>query len=59
MSDISDTLNAVAASWFQDPFLLFVQFDTLDLEIFVICWIESVNPVYDLCLTNQIYSLLL
>ena len=28
-------------------------------EIFVICWIESVDPVADLCLTNQIYSVLL
>ena len=28
-------------------------------EIFVICWIESVDPVVDLCLTNQIYSVLL
>ena len=25
----------------------------------MICWIESVNPVADLCLTNQIYSVLL
>ena len=25
-------------------------------EIFVICWIESVDPVADLCLTNQIWS---
>ena len=33
--------------------------DTLDLEIFVICWIGSVDPVDDLCLTNQIYSALL
>ena len=30
-----------------------------DLEIFVICWIGSVDPVDDLCLTNQIYSALL
>ena len=46
--------------WFQDPvFFFFVKFDTLDLEIFVICWIESVDPVDDLCLTNQIYSVLL
>ena len=28
-------------------------------QIFVICWIESVDPVNDLCLTNQFYSLLL
>ena len=28
----------------------FVEFDSLDLEIFVICWIESVDPVDDLCL---------
>ena len=48
MSDTSNTLNAVAASEFQDPSLSFVQFDTLDLEIFVICWIESVDPVDDL-----------
>ena len=39
--------------------MFFVEFDTLDLEIFVICWIESVDPVDDLCLTNQIYSVLL
>ena len=25
----------------------------------MICWIESVDPVADLCLTNQIYSALL
>ena len=25
----------------------------------MICWIGSVDPVYDLCLTNQIYSALL
>ena len=25
----------------------------------MICWIESVDPVADLCLTNQIYSELL
>ena len=25
----------------------------------MICWIESVSPVADLCLTNQIYSVLL
>ena len=31
----------------------------LELEIFVICWIGSVDPVDDLCLTNQIYSALL
>ena len=36
-----------------------VEFDTLDLEIFVICWIGSVDPVVDLCLTNPIYSALL
>ena len=36
-----------------------VEFDTLDLEIFVICWIGSVDPADDLCLTNQIYSALL
>ena len=28
-------------------------------EIFVMCWIESVDPVADLCLANQIYSVLL
>ena len=53
--DISNTLNALAASKFQS----FVEFDTLELEIFVICWIGSVDPVDDLCLTNQIYSALL
>ena len=31
----------------------------LDLEIFVIYWIGSVDPVDDLCLTNQIFSALL
>ena len=36
-----------------------VEFDTLELEIFVICWIGSVDPVDDLCLTDQIYSALL
>ena len=25
----------------------------------MICWIESVDPVDDLCLTSQIYSVLL
>ena len=28
-------------------------------HLFVIRWIESVDPVSDLCLTNQIYSVLL
>ena len=28
-------------------------------EVFVICWVESVDPVADLCLANQIYSVLL
>ena len=36
-----------------------MEFDTLELEILVICWIGSVDPVDDLCLTNQIYSALL
>ena len=36
-----------------------VEFDTLELETLVICWIGSVDPVDDLCLTNQIYSALL
>ena len=36
-----------------------VEFDTLELEIFVVCWIGSVDPVDDLCPTNQIYSALL
>ena len=54
--DISNTLNAVAASKFQ---VFLVEFDTLELEILVICWIGSVDPVDDLCLTNQIYSALL
>ena len=57
--DISNTLNAVAASKFQDTFFFVVEFDTLELEILVICWIGSVDPVDDLCLTNQIYSALL
>ena len=30
-----------------------------DLEIFVICWIGSVEPVDDLCLKNHIYPALL
>ena len=36
-----------------------VEFDTLELEILVICYIGSVDPVDDFCLTNQIYSALL
>ena len=36
-----------------------VEFDTLELETLVICWIGSVDPVDDLYLTNQIYSALL
>ena len=36
-----------------------VEFDTLELEILVICWIGPVDPFDDLCLTNQIYSALL
>ena len=36
-----------------------VEFDTLDLEIFGICWIGSVDLVDDFCLTNKIYSALL
>ena len=43
--DISSTLNAVAASKFQ---VFLVEFDKLELEIFVICWIGSVDPVDDL-----------
>ena len=39
--------------------IFLVEFDTLELEILVICWIGSVDPVDDLCLTNQIYSALL
>ena len=35
--------------------VFFVEFDTLHREIFVICWIESVDPIDDLCMTNQIY----
>ena len=54
--DISNTLNAFAASKFQ---VFLVEFDKLELEIFVICWIGSVDLVDDLCLTNQIYSALL
>ena len=58
--DISNTLNAVAASKFQDTLTFFlVEFDTLEHEVLVICWIGSVDPVDDLCLTNQIYSALL
>ena len=43
---------------FRIRFFLF-EFDTLELEILVICWIGSVDPVDDLCLTDQIYSALL
>ena len=43
---------------FRVRFIL-VEFDTLELEILVICWIGSVDPVDELCLTNQIYSALL
>ena len=39
--------------------MFLVEFDTLELERLVICWIGSVDPVGDLCLTNQIYSALL
>ena len=44
---------------FRIRFFFFVESDTLDLEIFVVCWIESVDPVDDLCLTIQTYSVLL
>ena len=47
--DVSNTLNAVV--------FFLIEFDTF--EILVICWIGSVDPVDDLCLTNQIYSALL
>ena len=30
-----------------------------ELRLLAICWIESVDPIADLCLTNQIYSVLL
>ena len=43
--DISNTLNAVVASKFQDTFFFLVEFDTLELEIFLISWIGSVGPV--------------
>ena len=36
-----------------------VEFDTLDLEIFVTCLIGTVDPADDLSPTNQIYSALL
>ena len=54
--DISNTLNGVAASKFQ---VFLAEFDKLELEIFMICWIGSVDLVDDLCLTNQIYTALL
>ena len=54
--DIRNTLNAVAASKFQ---VFLVEFDTLELEIFVNSWIGCVDLVDDLSLTNQIYSALL
>ena len=43
--DISNTLKAVVASKFQHTFFFLVEFDRLELEIFVICWIGSVDPV--------------
>ena len=36
-----------------------IRFFLVEIEIFVICWIGSVDPVDDLCLTNQIYLALL
>ena len=50
--DISNTLNGLHSFRIR---VFFVEFDTLHLEIFVICWIESVYPVDDLRMTNQIY----
>ena len=57
--DIRNTLNAVAAYSFPGYVFFFVEFDTLDLEIFVICWFGSLDLVDDFCLTNKIYSALL
>ena len=47
--------------WFHSLGIRFflVEFDMLDLDIFVTCWIGSVDAVDDLCLTNQVYSALL
>ena len=49
--DISNTLNGLHSFRIR---VFFVEFDMLHLEIFVICWIESVYPVDDLRMTNQI-----
>ena len=43
----------------KQPSIELTRYHSILAEIFVICWIESVDPVADLCLTNQIYSLLL
>ena len=37
---------------FQDTFFL-VEFDTLELEIFVICWIWSIDPVDDYFVSDK------
>ena len=43
----------------KQPSIELTRYHSILTEIFVICWIESVDPVADLCLTNQIYSVLL
>ena len=52
VNTVSNTLNGLHSFRIR---VFFVEFDTLHLEIFVICWIESVYPVDDLRMTNQIY----
>ena len=43
----------------KQPLIELTRYHSILTEIFVICWIESFDPVADLCLTNQIYSVLL
>ena len=43
----------------KQPSIELTRYHSILTERFVICWIESVDPVTDLCLTNQIYSVLL
>ena len=42
---MSNTLTRLRLHSFRILFFFFVEFDTLDLEIFVICWIGSVDAV--------------
>ena len=43
----------------KQPSIELTRYHSILTEIFVICWIETVDPVAELCLTNQIYSVLL